>query len=517
VTDEPPLQILLLEDDPGDAQLIRDLLEEGHFACDVTRVQTRVEFAAALKNKAFDLILADHNLPSFDGLSALKLVGEAGLDPPFIFISGSAGEEVAIEALKIGAADYVLKSGLSRLVPAVQRALRETQEKTERNKAEQGRRRAERAARRMDRELRDLIENIPAMAFIALPGPHSAFASRNWRQYTGMSEDDSAGSGWQKVVHPDDLERHLAKWKASDASGKPFEDEVRLRRAADGEYRWFLVRAVPALDDAGNLKWYGVATDFEDRLRAEDASREAQAELAHLNRIATMGQLTASIAHEVSQPMAAALTYAQTAMRLLRAEPLDLEEVRGALSRIVESMRRGGDVIGRIRAIVKKTPLQKDSLSLNEAIQEVVALTRGEAVKNGVAVQTSFASGLPSVAGDRVQLQQVMMNLILNAIEAMSATEEEGRQLRISTEGTDAGEVLVTVRDSGPGLNPAHIERVFEAFYTTKNEGMGMGLAICRSIIEAHNGHLWAGANETGGAAFRFTLPPAPKEPHAEP
>jgi C4-dicarboxylate-specific signal transduction histidine kinase len=240
--------------------------------------------------------------------------------------------------------------------------------------------------------------------------------------------------------------------------------------------------------------------------------REAQTELAHVNRVTTMGQLTASIAHEVNQPIAAAVINAQAALRWLRASPPNLEEVRQSLGQIIESGGRAGDVIDRIRALIKKAPPRSSRFDLKEAILDVTALTRSEVLKHGVALRTEFATGLPFVDGDRVQLQQVILNLIMNAAEAMSDPGEQKRELLITTQMDAAGDVLVAVRDSGPGLDPTSAHRVFEAFYTTKPTGLGMGLAICRSIIEAHGGQLWASANEPRGAVFQFTLPPKQDE-----
>jgi C4-dicarboxylate-specific signal transduction histidine kinase len=242
-------------------------------------------------------------------------------------------------------------------------------------------------------------------------------------------------------------------------------------------------------------------------MRASEALREAQTELAHVNRVTTMGELSASIAHEVMQPIAAAVTNAHAALRWLGAQPPDLEEIRQALGRVVKEGNRATDVIGRIRALIKKTPPRKDGLEINEAILEVIALTRNEVVKNGVSVQTQLAEGLPLIQGDRVQLQQVILNLIINAVEAMSGVSEGSRELLIGT-GKDAlGGVLVAVQDSGPGLNPESFDRLFDAFYTTKPGGMGMGLSICRSIVEAHGGQIWASRTAGPGATVQFTLP----------
>jgi C4-dicarboxylate-specific signal transduction histidine kinase len=236
----------------------------------------------------------------------------------------------------------------------------------------------------------------------------------------------------------------------------------------------------------------------------------ARAELAHINRVATMGQLTASIAHEVNQPIAATVSNAQAGLRWLNRQPPDLDEVREALACIAEDGKRAGDVIAGIRDFMKKAPPRKDRVELNGAIREVIELTRSEAVKNGVWVQAELRDGLPLIQGDRVQLQQVMLNLIVNAVEAMSGISEAGRELLISTRKAETGGVRVAVRDSGPGLTPEALEHLFEPFYTTKPNGLGLGLSICRSIIEAHGGRLWASANVPRGAVFQFTLPEHP-------
>ena len=254
--------------------------------------------------------------------------------------------------------------------------------------------------------------------------------------------------------------------------------------------------------------------DLTERKRAEaDArdsegrNREMEMELAHANRVATMGQLTASIAHEVKQPIAAAVSNAQAALLWLDRQPPDLEEVRQALASIVKDGMRAGDVVGHIRDLIKKAPPREDCLEINAAIREVIELTRGETGKNGVAVQAELADGLPLIRGDRVQLQQVMLNLIINAVEAMTGVSEGPRELLISTAKSETGGVRVAMRDSGPGLAPADLERLFTAFYTTKPKGLGLGLSICRSIVEAHGGRLWASANAPRGAVFQFTLP----------
>ncbi len=247
-----------------------------------------------------------------------------------------------------------------------------------------------------------------------------------------------------------------------------------------------------------------------DARESEGRNREMEMELAHANRVATMGQLTASIAHEVKQPIAAAVSNAQAALLWLDRQPPDLEEVRQALASIVKDGMRAGDVVDHIRDLIKKAPPREDRLEINAAIREVIELTRGETGKNGVAVQAELADGLPLIRGDRVQLQQVMLNLIINAVEAMTGVSEGSRELLISTAKSETGGVRVAMRDSGPGLAPADLERLFTAFYTTKPKGLGLGLSICRSIVEAHGGRLWASANAPRGAVFQFALPHHP-------
>src|SRR5712691_260738 len=253
------------------------------------------------------------------------------------------------------------------------------------------------------------------------------------------------------------------------------------------------------------LAFASVASLFE-RKRAEEALRQAQAELAHVNRVTMMGQLAASIAHEVKQPITAAVTSADAGLLWLAAQPPDLEEVRNAFDHVIRAGNRAGEVVDRIRALIKKVPARNASLDMNETILETIALTSNEMLRHRVLLQTELADGLPRIWGDRVQLQQVILNLIMNAIEAMSEVSEGSRELVIRTSMNAPDGVIVAVRDSGPGLNPESLDHLFDPFYTTKPAGMGMGLSICRSITEAHGGRLWATANSPRGAVFQFTL-----------
>ena len=247
--------------------------------------------------------------------------------------------------------------------------------------------------------------------------------------------------------------------------------------------------------------------DITERKRAEEALHKAQTELAHVTRVATLGEMSASIAHEINQPLGAVVNNASACLRWLAGQTPNLEEARKSAASIVRDGHRAGEIIGRIRALAKKAPPRKDWLDINEAILEVIALARSEAQNSRVSLQTQLSKEVPVIPGDRIQLQQVILNLIINAIESMSGTGDGPRELEVGSGKHEPRGVLVTVRDSGPGLDPQRLDHLFTAFFTTKPQGMGMGLAISRSIIEAHGGRLWATANEHRGATFQFTLP----------
>ncbi|MGM4916253.1 GAF domain-containing sensor histidine kinase [Tardiphaga sp. 813_E8_N1_3] len=289
---------------------------------------------------------------------------------------------------------------------------------------------------------------------------------------------------------------------------KPFEKEY-IRK--DGNRIPVLI----GIADLEGMEGQGVAfvLDLTERKQAETEARESerrfrnmQMELAHANRLATLGQLTASITHEVKQPITATLLNTQTAQRFLTRQPADVQRAKKAIDRAVLNGMRVSEVVDRTHALVSKAPMRKDRLEINEAISGVIGLTRGKVLKNGVQLRTQLAEGLPDVRGSRVQIQQVMLNLIVNAVEAMSQMSDDPRELHISTQA-ESDCILVIVRDTGPGLSEGAIERAFEAFYTTKSNGLGMGLSICRSIIEDHGGRLWVTTDVPRGAAFQFTVP----------
>jgi len=258
--------------------------------------------------------------------------------------------------------------------------------------------------------------------------------------------------------------------------------------------------------------------DISDRVQAEEQRerlRQLEADLAHINRVSMLGELTASIAHEVNQPLSGVVSNGSACLRWLAGDKPNLEEAREATRRIVRDGKRAAEVISRIRAMTKKAAENREKLDLNETIREVLALVGDEAKKNRVVIRTEFADDVFPVVGDRVQLQQVVLNLVMNGIEAMSSVEEKSRELAITTRNTDSNQVQVTVQDSGIGLDPDTMPKIFEPFYTTKTHGMGMGLSISRSILQAHGGQLWAAANEGPGTSFHFTLPRYDEASHA--
>jgi PAS domain S-box-containing protein len=371
-----------------------------------------------------------------------------------------------------------------------------------------GRKHAEQALRESEAKFRAAIDGIAGLVAIMAPSGELEAVNRPIIEYFGRTVEELKNWGTSDAVHPEDLPRVLESYKTSLATGTPFHQEQRLRRF-DGEYRWFENRGAPIRDESGRIaRWYCLLVDIEDRMRALERLQQLQSDFAHMNRVNMMGELAASLSHEITQPIASARNNARAAQNFLHKQTPDLREVEEALGCVVADADRAGNIVDRIRDHIKRAPPRKALCDLNAAINEIVVLARSAIVQNAVSVQSRLADELSPIHGDRVQLQQVVLNLILNAVEAMGSSKAGARELLISTEQHHIG-VLVAVCDSGPGIDPAHFERVFDAFYTTKPKGTGMGLSICRSIIDAHGGRLWAEANEPRGTVFQFTLPSA--------
>jgi PAS domain S-box-containing protein len=369
------------------------------------------------------------------------------------------------------------------------------------------RRRAEEALHASERELDLIVNTIPALAWSAHPDGSAEFFNQHYLAYVRLPLEQLQGSGWTVAVHPDDLGTLIAAWQSMLAAGKGGQVEGRLRRF-DGEYRWFLLRTNPMLGASGAIvKWYGTNTDIDDRKRAEQELRNTQTELGKVMGAMTMGQLTASIAHEVNQPLSGIVTNAGTCLRMLDANPPNLEGARETVRRMIRDGNRASEVVTRLRTLYSKKKPALEPMDLNEATCEVIALSLSELQRNRVVLRQELADDLPPVLGDRIQIQQVILNLVRNGSDAMSAVNDRPRELTVKTDLDESGGVLLSVKDSGVGIDPEIESKLFEPFYTTKSDGMGIGLSVSRSIMESHRGRLWIARNDGPGATFSLFIP----------
>ena len=381
------------------------------------------------------------------------------------------------------------------------------------------RKRAEVALQARERELRMLVDSFPGMVLVASAEGIHQYCNKRTSDFLGKEPIDFTGRDAEsralyvyEHVHPDDLLPLANAWLRSHGAGQAMDFHYRLRRF-DGVYRWISSRSEPLLDEHGKItRWYILLIDVEDQRNAEEALRASQAALAHVTRVTTLGEVTASFAHEVNQPLAAIANNANACLAMLPDGRPDLDEVRAALTDITSDADRASKIIERVRALATRSPSEKVPLRLEDVVRDVVALTAAESAVRGVTILTAVAADLPVVSGDRVQLQQVLLNLVVNGMDAMASVHEQERRLEIR--GRPAMQdgslsVTISVQDRGLGLDAAQMERLFEAFYTTKPHGMGMGLAISRSIVEMHGGRLWAEPNQGPGATFSFSVPAA--------
>jgi PAS domain S-box-containing protein len=340
-----------------------------------------------------------------------------------------------------------------------------------------------------ERQLRLLVDSFPGMISVANADGWHEYANQRVLDFLG--QESIGTTGWADYLHPDDTAAVVAEWFRCTSSGQPLDITYRLRRF-DGVYRWIHARAEPLFDEHGKvMRWYALLVDVDDRRNAEDALRASQAELAHVTRVMTMGELVASIAHEVSQPLTVVVNNANACLELLPRGSARLEEVREALAEIIDDADRASTVITRVRQLATKAPSERALLNVRDLVADILALARHESVTRRVTIRTELSDDLPLVMADRVQLQQVLLNLMVNGMDAMGTVEESKRLLtiRVRRETRDGiPEAVVSVQDAGIGFTKEQMSRLFDAFYTTKAHGMGMGLAISRSIITAHWG-----------------------------
>jgi PAS domain S-box-containing protein len=367
---------------------------------------------------------------------------------------------------------------------------------------------AEKRLKESELNLRQMTETIPEMLWSATAEGTIDYCNARVLDYTGFSAEEIMGSGWTKLLHPDDVERTARTWRSCVTTGAPYRVEIRTFHATDRTYRWCVTSALPLLDQQGRiLKWYGTVVDMHDWRHAQEELRNTQAELARVARVMTMGELTSSIAHEVNQPLFGIMTNTDTCLLMLSTDPPDVDGARETTQRTMRDANRASDVIKRLRALYSKRDPSPELMDLNQATREVISLSVSDLQRWRVIVLQELADNLPLLMADRVQVQQVIMNLVRNASDAMSNVDDRPRELLIRTEREEGDRVQLSVKDAGVGFEPQAADRLFEAFYTTKNEGMGIGLSISRSIIEAHEGRLWATANDGPGATFSFSIP----------
>jgi PAS domain S-box-containing protein len=373
------------------------------------------------------------------------------------------------------------------------------------------RQRADLALREREARFRLLSDAAPVMVWMSGRDKRCTYFNKPWLDFTGRPLARELGDGWSEGVHPGDLQGCLNTYGCAFEARQDFRMEYRLQRS-DGEYRWILDTGVPRFDADGTFEGYiGSCIDITEQKRGAEETLELRDQLARVGRFMTLGELAASIAHEVNQPLCGVISNAQTVQRVLGKVPVDFAEVRDAVADIVADGQRASAILGRIRGLLQKTPAERTALDVGELIQAVCAVLRSEVLRRSVAMTLELAQGLPRVQGDRVQLQQVILNLMTNGMDAMDCIAPEHRELVIRSSVDETGNVMVAVTDMGKGLKGQTPDQLFKALYTTKPDSIGMGLAICKSIIDSHGGRISASQNPDWGATFSFSLPGIPE------
>jgi PAS domain S-box-containing protein len=529
-------ELMVVADDNADMrQYLTRLLSERY---EVHAVADGLQALEATQRFRPVLVLADIMMPHLDGFGLLRAIREDSTlaGTPVILLSARAGEESRVEGLDADADDYLIKPFAARELLArvaanvkMSNLRRETAEREERMRSEAELEREKLCAseerlaetsrlygelQQADAELQlqvQLLQQLPVSAWTLNPDGTPDFVNQVWLEFAGQTLDfiRSHPEAWMTAVHPEDREMAARSFWEGVHSGQGFAFETRSLRARDGAYRRHLQQAVVLRDAEGKvLKFVGTTTDIDDQKRAEEALRQAQGDLARINRVTTMGELTASLAHEINQPITGTITNANVVLRWLGQEQPDLDEVRAAVTRIRRDAQRAAEIVARIRSQFEKSSENLKALDVSEMIGGTVALMRSEAVRYSISIRTELAADLPEIVGDRVQLQQVAMNLIVNSIEAMKDFDGK-REMIFRSQRADNGQILVSVIDTGPGFPPQLAEQIFDPFFTTKPHGTGMGLRISRSIVESHGGRLWAESAVGRGATFHLSLPAA--------
>jgi len=362
----------------------------------------------------------------------------------------------------------------------------------------------ESALQTREQELVGIIETIPSMLWSTSPTGEVTHISQRVLEYTGLSLEDFLDLGWKRMIHPDDFEDTAKAFFRAIQSGDSYRATHRLRRR-DGEYRWYYASGEPLRDSDGRIiQWYGLSIDIDERKRAEDHLRDTSIKLAKASRLATVAELAGSIAHELNQPLMAISANSQAAKRWLNAAPPNMPEVNSAIERTLRDARAADETIQRIRKLFKRESVVKKKASIPDMMTEAIRLVQEDPNKRAVQIDWHFDENLPAIPVDHIQIQEVLVNLISNAIEAVE-NDRVSPLITIRATETDQNEMVIRVIDNGPGVNDP--EEIFDAFVTTKAKGMGMGLAVSRSIVEAHSGRLWAENSKAGGAIFNVALP----------
>ena len=554
-----PLSILILEDEPDHVLLIRMLLERDKLAITLLHVMTEADFLAALATFAPEIVLVDFRLPGYDGLSALAAIKERRIAVPVIMISGQMGEEFAVRALQAGAADYLLKPNLQRLPAAVRRAVKEHQQ-------QQAYLLAQVELRRAHDELEARVKARTAELLLANSSLHQEIEDhrRTERELSGSrtlitavfaslfgnvgvldqrGEIIAVNDSWLRFGHENNglLQRvgigvnYLKICRAAQIAGEEtatailngveavlagtcpeFTTEYSCEDA--GQSRRFRMLVAPLKRPEG-----GAIVTHIDITRHHEAEFQVQRlshDMAHFGRVSMAGELAGALAHELRQPLTAILSNSEAGRDAIETPgALDIAELREILTDIATSAQHAGDVIGRLRSLLSKGQSELQSLAMNEIVGEILPLCRQQATLNSTTLVTDLAPDLPLVRGDRIQLEQVLMNLIGNGIEALKAAPRGDRRLVVRTSCPAPNLLEVAVSDNGPGIPEPLIDRIFDSFFSTKPQGMGMGLSICRSIAQSHGGRIWAENNPSQGAILRLQLPelsnagPAPALP----